>query len=163
MKRKCGKTLHVFRPKFSTLHSQFSIKKRGDFLNINELSQYYRLTKWAEVLEDELTAIRLKAYSVPSVSGGSGHSGEVSDRTGDFAVAISEKEAELHRALTLAEDAKLRIFEYITEVAKTDKLVSSIMYWRFIKCEKWYRVAMHFGSFSPDGCRKAVMRYVGRS
>ena len=129
-------------------------------MNINELSQYYRLTKWAEVLEDELTAIRLKAYSVPSPSCGVGHSGEVSDRTGDFAVTIFEKEAELRRALSLAEDAKLRIFEYITEVAKTDKLVSSIMYWRFIKCEKWYRVAMHFGSFSPDGCRKAVMRYV---
>ena len=129
-------------------------------MNINELSQYYRLTKWAEVLEDELTAIRLKAYSVPSPSGGAGHSGEVSDRTGGFAVTISEKEAELRRALSLAEDAKLRIFEYITEVAKEDKLVSSIMYWRFIKCEKWYRVAMHFGSFSPDGCRKAVMRYV---
>lgn len=129
-------------------------------MNINELSQYYRLTKWVEVLEDELTAIRLRAYSVPSPSCGAGHSGEVSDRTGNYAVTISEKEAELRRAISLAEDAKLRIFEYITEVAKEDKLVSSIMYWRFIKCEKWYRVAMHFGSFSPDGCRKAVMRYL---
>ena len=85
-------------------------------MNINELSQYYRLTKWAEVLEDELTAIRLRAYSVPSPSCGVGHSGEVSDRTGNYAVTISEKEEELRRAISLAEDAKLRILDYVLEI-----------------------------------------------
>ena len=137
--------------------------KRRASVTLEELSEYYKLSRYLEMLKEELTRLRAKAYGVgsakPEISSGA-HGGCKSDRTGEAAAKLADMDEELCVLTRECELARERIFRYITvEVAGKDKMTASIMYWRFIGRESWYKVGARTGN-TADNCRVTVKRYL---
>lgn len=131
-------------------------------LTLEELSSYYKLKLLIEVLENELFEIRAKAYGAKTSGGFSDIPGgkAVSDKTGKYASAITEKERKMSELYEEAEQKRAEILDYILfTVAQNDVVAAAVMHWRFIGCLEWFKVGQKT-NMSGDAARKICMRYI---
>lgn len=134
-------------------------------MTIETLSEYYKLSCYLKALRAELERLRSKAYGVSSaIPGLKGmHGGCKSDRVGETAAEIADREEQIRDICRECEAARERIFVYITrDAAKKDPLAASMMYWRFIGRLSWHEVGARTGN-TADNCRKTVMRFLERT
>lgn len=135
-------------------------------MTVKDLSGYHDLSRYIAALECELQELRSKAYGAPSAFSGmasGGHGGCPSDRVSLYAAAIVDKERQIKQAKADCEAERERIFKYITEdVSQRDKLVASMMYWRFIQRLSWQQVAVRARLPKGAACRMMISRYLDK-
>lgn len=101
-----------------------------------EISMYHGYKAYCRALSDEIAYLKL-----------------IKSRD------VSGRIKELERMRTETAEKQQSILDYINGLS--DRYLSKMIYSRYIKLEKWFRIAMELGgNMSGDTCRMAVKRFL---
>ncbi len=129
-------------------------------MTLHQLSEHYRLSQYIDALTNEIKVLTCEASGTNNPAPTSKPSDKHFDRTGDYAVKLTDTLKRLDEARIKSQQARANIEYYINvTVAEDDKLVSSAMYWRFVGLLPWHKVAAKLGT-SEDSVKQMCYRYI---
>lgn len=132
-------------------------------MTLEELSHYNMLKQEIGELDDMIRELAAKATQVTQqlAPGFGGSGGRTADHTAVAALIADAKDLLRDRQLEALCEYN-RLTQYISSIR--DPFMRRAFTLRFVRLWSWTRVAMAMGGGNtPDGVRKAVMRYIRRN
>lgn len=126
-------------------------------MTLEDLNRGLQLEKQITEQEEILASLRAKAYPGAQQLDGMPHSGGISDRTGYYAIAIADLEADIKKLRGEQEQALKEIDTFIRTVE--DKRIRCIMRLRFLCFLYWKEVADAMGPYYNSGQLRTTMSY----
>lgn len=128
-------------------------------MTIKELSQLYYLNREIEMDQQRIREIEAKAQPGAQVITGMPRSGEDPDKAGAYGAEMADLRGIIKAKHQQCLYERSRLERYIEGIE--DSFLRQIFIYRFINGLSWRQVAACVGGGNtPDGCRKAVKRYL---